>query len=67
MTVEWDENRFGHETDEMSDAARGFQNAPLFESKAFQRGVHPFDHRARRVMGIERGGAGGAKFIFGEQ
>src|SRR5581483_7431037 len=56
-----------HESDEMPDTTGGFQNASLFESETFERGVHPLDDGTRRVMSVEGGGAGGAKFILGQK
>ena len=57
------EHVFGHEADEVADAAGGFKHAPALEAEAPGGAIHRADDGRRGVMGVEGGGAGGAVFF----
>ena len=57
------EHVFGHEADEMADAAGGFEHAPAFEAEPLGGAIHRADDGRRGVMGVEGGGAGGTMFF----
>ena len=58
------EHGFGHEADEVADAAGGFEHAPAFEPELRGGAIHRADDGRRGVMGVESGGAGGAVFFL---
>ncbi len=57
------EHVFGHEADEVADAAGGFKHAPALESEPLGGAIHRADDGRRGVMGVEGGGAGGTVFF----
>ena len=52
----------GHQTDEMTQTQRRFQDATVGEAEPIKGGVHGANDNRRGVLGVEGGGAGGVEF-----